>query len=852
MHDTQQLTLRHRTPGRSRRRWRPASGLSALCLASVTTALLPASPASASVSDSASASASGSVSDSASAAAGRGGETVAGPGFTARIRRTEYGIPHILAHDYSGLGYGYGYAFAQDNLCALADRVVTLRGERSRYFGPDGTPAADAPGTSNLLSDTYYRGLRQAGTVQRLLDRPAPLGPTPDLRRLVDGYAAGYNRYLRDTGAAKLPDPTCEGKPWVGPITALDIWNVVYDVNGANGAASLADTIAAATPPTAGSTPAATTSKARAALTALTSPAANDTADASGSGSDAGSGNLGSNGWALGRDATRDGDGMLLANPHLSWVGGFRFYQVQLTIPGKLDVAGAALYGTPVIEIGHTRGLAWTHTTTHADHASLYRLDLVPGDPTSYTVDGRTEHMKRRTVHVTVRGTDGGLSSVKRTLYTSRYGPVLSFGWTDTTALSLRDANADNLRSMNEWLAMGTSQSVTQLRAAQRTYQGNPWTHTIATDTSGTTWFTDSSVVPHLTDDQLTHCTLPGGDDLPDALDGSNSACAWGSDPDAVVPGIYGPANQPTLTRTDYVANSNNGPYLANPDAPITGLPGVYNTGTRLGLRAQLGLRMIVQRRDGTDGLGAPGFTLDTLRATMLGDRVHSAELGLADVVAMCRANPRLTTSDGTPVDVRAACDTLGQWDTRADTDSRGAALWGAFYERLADSGPDTWWRVPYDPADPLSTPRGIDGDDVNVRHALADAVESFASAGLAVDTPLGAVQRWAGIPLPGCDGGAGCFNVVEATADSGSSGAVYPASPDDYAFGAGFVMAVELTPHGPRARTILTYGESADPTSPHFADQTTLFSRKQWVTERFTDAEIKADPSLRVTTLRR
>lgn len=851
MHDTQQLTLRHRTPGRSRRRWRPASGLSALCLASVTTALLPASPASASVSDSASASASGSVSDSASAAAGRGGETVAGPGFTARIRRTEYGIPHILAHDYSGLGYGYGYAFAQDNLCALADRVVTLRGERSRYFGPDGTPAADAPGTSNLLSDTYYRGLRQAGTVQRLLDRPAPLGPTPDLRRLVDGYAAGYNRYLRDTGAAKLPDPTCEGKPWVGPITALDIWNVVYDVNGANGAASLADTIAAATPPTAGSTPAATTSKARAALTALTSPAANDTADASGSGSDAGSGNLGSNGWALGRDATRDGDGMLLANPHLSWVGGFRFYQVQLTIPGKLDVAGAALYGTPVIEIGHTRGLAWTHTTTHADHASLYRLDLVPGDPTSYTVDGRTEHMKRRTVHVTVRGTDGGLSSVKRTLYTSRYGPVLSFGWTDTTALSLRDANADNLRSMNEWLAMGTSQSVTQLRAAQRTYQGNPWTHTIATDTSGTTWFTDSSVVPHLTDDQLTHCTLPGGDDLPDALDGSNSACAWGSDPDAVVPGIYGPANQPTLTRTDYVANSNNGPYLANPDAPITGLPGVYNTGTRLGLRAQLGLRMIVQRRDGTDGLGAPGFTLDTLRATMLGDRVHSAELGLADVVAMCRANPgspRATerrstygrpatpSGSGTPAPIPTAVAPRSGGLLRAPGRQRSRHLVARAVRpgRSAQHAARHRRRRRERAARPRRRRRVVRVRRPRGRH------------------PLGAVQRWAGIPLPGCDGGAGCFNVVEATADSGSSGAVYPASPDDYAFGAGFVMAVELTPHGPRARTILTYGESADPTSPHFADQTTLFSRKQWVTERFTDAEIKADPSLRVTTLRR
>src|SRR5450432_1137060 len=52
------------------------------------------------------------------------------------IRRTEFGLPHILAASYRGLGYGYGYAFAQDNLCTLAAQVLTLRGERSRYFGP--------------------------------------------------------------------------------------------------------------------------------------------------------------------------------------------------------------------------------------------------------------------------------------------------------------------------------------------------------------------------------------------------------------------------------------------------------------------------------------------------------------------------------------------------------------------------------------------------------------------------------------------------------------------------------------------------------------------------------------------
>src|SRR5713226_5045766 len=88
--------------------------------------------------------------------------------YFAEIRRTEYGIPHILAHDYAGLGYGYGYAFAQDNLCTMADRVVTLRGERSAYFGAAGH-SGDTLGasTTNLNSDIYYQGLRMSGAVER-------------------------------------------------------------------------------------------------------------------------------------------------------------------------------------------------------------------------------------------------------------------------------------------------------------------------------------------------------------------------------------------------------------------------------------------------------------------------------------------------------------------------------------------------------------------------------------------------------------------------------------------------------------------------------------------------------------
>jgi acyl-homoserine-lactone acylase len=763
--------------------------------------------------------------------------------YSAEIRRTEYGIPHILASDYGSLGYGYGYAFAQDNLCVMADRVVTLRGERSSYFGPTADPRDPlAEGaSSNLASDFYYRGVRQSGVVRRRLARPAPVGPTAQLRQLVDGYVAGYNRYLRDTGVAHLPDPTCRGKAWVGPVTALDVWSGVYDLRALAGTAKFRKAIVSARP--AAGAPAATGS-------APTGPADPP-------------GGTGSNGWALGRDATRGHDGMLLANPHFPWAGYARYYQVQLTIPGVLDVAGASLSGTPVVEIGHTRGVAWTHTTSTAKRYTLFQLTLVHGKPTSYLVDGRAERMTRQKVTVTVRGSGGKLSRITRTLYGSRYGPVLATGWTATTAFALRDANADNLRAMNEWLAMNKSQNLAQLRAAQDTYQGNPFTNTIAVDAGGTAYFADASVVPHVTDAHAARCidTAESKARYPETfvLDGSTSACDWGSDPGAVQPGIFAPGRVPQLTRTDYVANSNQSPWLTNPAAPLTGYPAIFgDTGTERELRTRLGLDMIAQRLAGTDGLGPPRFTLPTLQATMLGNRNYSADLGRTDVVAMCRAHPVLTASDGTRVDVRAACDILASWDGRADVDSRGEALWETFFHAAP-----TWWRVPFDPTHPLTTPRGINGNHPDVQRALADAAQLLQN-----NPTAGNANRWAGITLPGCPAEKGCFNVIEASGptgpppgrtgrqtgpppgQSGPGPGAQPPGGKPTIFGSSFIMAVELTPQGPRARTLLTYSQSANPASPHYSDQTALFSHNQWVTERFTEAEINADPHLQTTTL--
>ncbi|NUR85247.1 MAG: peptidase S45 [Nonomuraea sp.] len=713
----------------------------------------------------------------------------AGP-YQAQIRRTEYGIPHVTARDYGGLGYGYGYAFAQDNLCVMASFVQTLRGERSRYFGPEALSDDSDDPVPNLTSDVYHKSVAESGVLRRVLALPPPLGPSRQLRGLVDGYVAGYNRYLEETGVDRLPDPTCRGKAWVGPITADDVWSNLLDLARAAGTTAAKSEIvgdAAAQPQRRPNPP-------------------------------------GSNAWALGRDSTRDGTGMVLANPHYPWQGMLRFYQVQLTIPGVLDVSGGSLYGTPVVQIGHTATTAWTHTVSNAQHATVYQLQLAPGDPTSYLIDGRAEPAGKQEVVVALPG--GGVSS--HTLYTSRYGPILAAGRTKSSVLTLADANATNLRMADQWLALASSKSVDDVRAIDRRYQAIPFVHTLAADSTGTAFYTDSSRVPRLTDAQLDRCTVK--DDL---LNGSDSSCAWGADPDALQPGVYGPAAYPALTRTDHLANSNEDPWLVSPAQPLS-FPRVYGrTGTELSLRPRLSQDMAAKG----------GFTLDTMTAALLQRRNHSAELLKDDVVAMCRANPTLTGSDGARVDVREACRVLATWNSRATLDARGAVLWREFFARTHRGG-DDWWKVPFDPAHALTTPRGMVTTRPAVRQALADTVTFFRANRIPLGQTLRKAQRIGSIPVPGCEGGEGCFDRV--TSGPLEKDGTFP----DVDGGTSFVMLTELTRTGPRTRTILTYSLSANPASPHYRDQTELYARGGWVDERFTAAEIAASPQLRVTEL--
>lgn len=762
--------------------------------------------------------------------------TTAGPQYQATIRRTENNVPHILADDMGSLGFGYGYAFSEDHLCTLADMVVRSNSERAEYHGPD-----------ELETDVVYKAIDLLGQSRVEFD-----GLDTELQDLIRGYAAGYNSYLDEVG----PDGVsgwCTGAEWIRPIDEYDL-AAYYKTLTLR--ASLDPIISMAF----GATPPESSSSDESALAPETSGF-----DAFNGG--AGSAETASNAWAIGPDRTADGTTMLVGNPHFPWQGSLRFYEAHLTIPGKINVYGASLLGSPGINIGFNDDVAWSHTVSAGHRFTAYTLDLVPGDPTSYIYGDETRQMTSETVEVEVLDPDTGVVSTEQhTIWFSHYGPIISIpgvGWGETLATTIRDANAENDEIIPQFLDMNMADSMDAFIDAHRDNQGIPWVNTIAASADGRIWYADTSATPNLSDEaidawlqqvndgEFAKIALDQGLVL---LDGSDPLFEWVDDPASRDPGVVPFDEFPQLERSDFVFNANDPYWIANPDEPLTGFSPMHGRAElQLSNRSRMNATQLsVDNGDsGADGL----FTLDELAASAIGNRVFTAEVLVDAVLGRCEEAGE--SASPSAVD---GCLALAGWDRHVNLDSRGAVVWREFISRM---GNDVW-ATAFNPSDPIGSPSGlvgsITGDDP-VLTALATAVDIVGSAGFQPDTPLGEVQfanrNGQRVPIHGGTGREGVTNVVgrgdndtstEPDIDLGERVAETTSlTTEGYSIanGTSFIYALEFTEQGPVARAFLTYGESGDLTSEHYSDQTKRFSAKDWRVIAFTEDAISADSTL-------
>jgi acyl-homoserine-lactone acylase len=651
-----------------------------------------------------------------------------------------YGVPHIFAKDRNGLAYAFGWAQMQNHGDLLLRLVAQARGRGAEYLGPD-----------YLDEDRWVWTLDLRGAAQRALD-----AQPPEMRAHLEAFVAGINAFAK-------AHPTLIGDS-VRAVLPVEPVDVMAHLNRVLYARFI-------------SSPQRTRDDARAWR------------------------DRGSNAWAVAPKRSASGHTLLLQNPHLPWSDLFTWIEAQYVAPG-VNLSGAALVLSPVLEIAFNDQLGWTHTVNTQDGEDLYELRL-SGE--GYLFDGAVRPFETSTHVFRVKQGDGSFRDDTVRVRRSVHGPVLEDKPGKAVALADVGLHGPPLeQALTQWWNMGRARNFAEFLAAIRPNQisgqnitygdrdghimvfyggNNPvhargdrayWAGIVLGDSSSTLW-----------------TSLHSFDDMPKTVDppsgwvqNANDPPWWATFPPVVRPQDFPPyiASRVMAFRPQQSAN------LLDADSSITWDEFLrYKNSTRM----------------------------------LLADRL------LDDLLPAAKASPM--------ENVRAAATILESWDRQADSASKGAVLfteWWAEYLRRRRG--QRVYTTPWSEQAPRTTPDGL-ADTATAVAALGAASDSIIKRYGAADVAWGTVYRLRrdGLDLPanGAESQYGVFRVLGYSKD--------PDGKFSATGGTSWVAAVEFA-NPVRAVSIVGYGNASRTGSKHRADQLALFARKEFKPVWRTRAEIE------------
>lgn len=225
-----------------------------------------------------------------------------------------------------------------------------------------------------------------------------------------------------------------------------------------------------------------------------------------------------SNQWAVAPERSASGNALLLIDPHLSWWGVSRFWEVRIHAGSGSDEAlhgsGVTLAGNPYIGLGHNDKLAWAMTTGGPDTGDVFALELDPDDPGRYRYGEAWREFTERTVTLKVRSDGGAPEAREFTLRFSDVGPVVATA--DGFAYAASIPYDEDANPMLVWEALNFAEDYRGAVAAGESLAMFPQ-NLMTADTQGNIYYQRTGRVP----------VRPADFDYSRPVDGSDPASAW-------------------------------------------------------------------------------------------------------------------------------------------------------------------------------------------------------------------------------------------------------------------------------------------------------------------------------------
>jgi penicillin amidase len=130
---------------------------------------------------------------------------------------------------------------------------------------------------------------------------------------------------------------------------------------------------------------------------------------------------IGSNSWVIGGERTKSGKVILANDPHIMYSQPGTWYEAHITCP-KYEMYGFYIAGTPFPLLGHNRAYAYGLTMFENDDVDFFQEIDNPKNTKQYqTINGFKNYMyHQKTIHVK------DSASVKLMVKTSQHGPIVN------------------------------------------------------------------------------------------------------------------------------------------------------------------------------------------------------------------------------------------------------------------------------------------------------------------------------------------------------------------------------------------------------------------------------------------
>lgn len=357
---------------------------------------------------------------------------------------------------------------------------------------------------------------------------------------------------------------------------------------------------------------------------------------------------IGSNNWVVSGARSVTGKPILANDPHLGHGVPSTWYEMQLS-GGGWEVTGFALPGSPFVVIGNNRNIAWGVTAVLSDDADFYKEKI---KDSSYLLDGRWEKLKWIREEIVIKDSIPVIFDIP---FTHR-GPVANgiYDITDdqTYAVTVRWLGNDRSDEIASFLRINLASNWEEFREAAKSFSV-PGLNVVYADMNGNIGYQCMAGVP----------IRRTGNGIA-LLDGTSSQNDWkGTVPFESLPYSYNPAK-------GYLASANN--KTSGNWSPFF-VSNYWEHPSRI--------RRIDEFLNSKDKFSMEDFKL--LQNDFYS--FHAKEV-VFYILDACRHDSLFTyasPNDAPNYQFSESYLFLKHWDMNMTPDSRGAALFNVFFQKL-------------------------------------------------------------------------------------------------------------------------------------------------------------------------